>query len=412
MVNLISTYVKEASLAQSKRATKHPRDMVLPFYTLEERQKAILKERVQTSIKSYLTQKEDLFYKEIDSPVSDFNPQIPIEQQDFVPQASPFENSPLSYLEMQITLKLSEILKTLQGEYDGYLSSMAEFLSGSLQESFSFGFRPPKEHEYQINPGGTINLVNQDTGETTTLTIDDSGNLKQGFGRILEAETITLSSQDVLHLGGVHLRGEGSKESYRIEVSREGDWIIEAEGRSKETHYYIDEVQHGLDVVNLINIKTGAVAAFKIGCLEQYDRVIATGDDVSSFKVRPGDVIHIKSAGEHGDYLIEASTSGEWLVRPEKREGEDQSVFYRSKDMDEGDVINLKDTNIEEVVSFQVNKEGSLVQLEKKSFKGNEATTYEFAPNDKILIQTKAGRYYHISLLEGEGWQIKGLPTI
>lgn len=403
MINLISTYVQETSLAQSKRATEYPRDMT----TLEEKQKAILKERVQISIKSYLTQKKDLLYTEIDSPASDSKPQIPIEQQDFVPQASPFEKNPLSYLEMQITLKLSEILKTLQGEYDGYISSMAEFLSGSLQESFSFGLRPPKEHEYQIKPGEPINLVNQDTGETTTLTLDDSGNLKQGFGRVLEAETITLSSQDVLHL-----RGEGSKESYRIEGSREKGWTIEAEGRSKGNHYYLDEVQHGLDVVNLINIETGVVAAFKIGCLEQYDRAITTGDDVSSFKIRPGDVIHIKSAGEHGDYLIEASASGEWLVQTEKREGEDQSVFYRSKDLDEGDVINLKDTNTGEAVSFQVNKEGSLVQLEKESFKGNEATTYEFAPNDKILIQTNAGRYYQISLLEGEGWQIKGLATI
>ncbi|MEW5768606.1 MAG: hypothetical protein AB1797_13525 [bacterium] len=409
MISLISAYMKEASDFHSEKATtNHPAERNLPFYTFEERQKAVLKERVQTSIKSYLTQKKNLIHNEgIESPISGSELQSPIEQQDFVPQASPFENRPLSYLEMQITLKLSEILKTVQDEYEGYIASMAEFLAGSLQKTLSLGSHPSKEHEYQIKAGETINLVNQDTGEATTLTLDDSGNLRQGFGRVLEAETVALSSQDVLYL-----RGEEKNEGYRIEVSREQDWIVEAEGRSKGTHYYIDEVQHGLDVVNLINIETGAVAAFKIGCLEQYDRAITTGDDVSSFKIRPGDVIHIKSAGEHGDYLIEASASGEWLVRPEKREGEDQSIFYRSKDLDEGDVINLKDTHTEEVVSFQVNKEGSLVQLEKESFKGNEATTYEFAPNDEILIQTNAGRYYQISLLEGEGWQIKGLATI
>ncbi|MDI6793582.1 MAG: hypothetical protein QME81_12085 [bacterium] len=424
MIGLLSTYVQASSTVKSNRTVNQPSNNPLPFYTLEERQKSILKENVQAGIKYYLGKKEEIVSKEIESFVSGSESYPSIEGQDFIPlscqagsarqagSASPFENKPLSYLELQISLRLSEILNTVQAEHEEYTASISAFLSDSLQEGFFSGcqagsaFRPPQEHEYQIKAGETINLVNQDTGEATTLSMDDSGNLKQGFGRMLEAETITLSSQDVLRL-----RGEGSQESYRIEVSRERDWIIEAESGSKGRDYYIDEVQHGLDVVNIINIETGAVSGFKVGCLEQYDRAILTGDDVTTLKVRPGDVIHIKSAGEHGDYQIEVPESGEWLVRPEKREGEDQSVFYRSKDLSEGDVINLKDAGTGEILSLQINREGSLAKLEKGSFKGGEMTTYEFSPNDKILLHTRAGKYYQAALLEGEGWQIKGLEV-
>ncbi|MEW5768175.1 MAG: hypothetical protein AB1797_11245 [bacterium] len=249
--------------------------------------------------------------------------------------------------------------------------------------------------EIEMQDVGVATLKNLDTGEIVSFRLDADGNLEQLNEAITDNKEKIYT---VVNREAVTLKSEEA--SYQVRAGVGGDWAVEETGlrSGSSREYFTRQVQHGRDVVNVVNVDTGEVTCFRLGCLVQQDEADMSGDDVITYRVHRGDVVHIDSAADWDDYKVTAGAGGDWKVEAESKGERKWTAAYWAEGLDEEDVINVKDVNSGKITSLQLGEEGSLIKLDRPVLDGEDVASYDLRPGDVVrLIGEGQRRGGHIS---------------